>query len=219
MEEIVLQAENREITGKKVKALRREGKLPAIIYGLNMDPIPINLDMRETVKILSSTTASNLIKVEVNGEEVTTIVRDRQHDPVTSSLLHVDFLRVSMTEKIRTTVGIAFIGEAPAIKNYGGILVTRNEQLDIESYPQDLPDHIDVDLSNLTEIGDSILVRDLTIPENVSVLTHEDEMIVVVTAPSMEAEAEVVEELEEEEEPEVIERGKREFEDDDKSLE
>lgn len=215
MEEIVLQASEREVIGKKVKVLRREGLLPAIVYGQGIDPIPISMDMREAVRILARTSSSTLIHIDVDGNDVTTLVRDRQFDPVSGQLLHVDFLRVSLTERIRTSVRLDFQGDAPAVKNFGGILVTGQEQLDIEALPQDLPDRIEVDLSLLEEIGDSIFVSDLNIPEDVELLTSLEEMVIVVTAPAAEPEPEEEEEEEivEGEEPEVIERGKQEDED------
>lgn len=215
MDEVVLQATNREVIGKKVKVLRRNGLLPAIIYGQGIDPRPISLDMRETSRIISTVSYSSLIRVEVEGEDVTTLVRDRQYDPVTSALLHVDFQRISLTELLRTSVSLDFSDEAPAVKNFGGILVTAQEQLEIECLPQDLPDRIRVDMNSLEEIGDSIFVRDLTLPPNIEVLTNPDEMVILVTAPAAEPEPEEeeVEEFEEGEEPEVIERGRREDED------
>ena len=214
MDEIVLQATNREVTGKKVKTLRRNGVLPAIVYGQNIDPRPISLDMRDAVRILSTTTASNLVQLLVDDESITTLVRDRQYDPVTGAMLHVDFMRVSMTETLTTSVSLELVGEAPAVKNFGGILVTAQEQLEIQALPQDLPDHIDVDISVLEEIGDSIFVKDLPIPDNVEVLTNIEEMVILVSAPAIEEEEEEEEEeiLEEGEEPEVIEKGRREDE-------
>ena len=214
MDEIVLQATNHEVTGKKVKTLRRNGVLPAIVYGQNIDPRPISLDMRDAVRILSTTTASNLVQLLVDDESITTLVRDRQYDPVTGAMLHVDFMRVSMTETLTTSVSLELVGEAPAVKNFGGILVTAQEQLEIQALPQDLPDHIDVDISVLEEIGDSIFVKDLPIPDNVEVLTNIEEMVILVSAPAIEEEEEEEEEeiLEEGEEPEVIEKGRREDE-------
>jgi large subunit ribosomal protein L25 len=101
MDEIVLQATNRKVIRKQIKALRRSGILPAIIYGHNIDPIPISMDQREIARTLSKVTSSSLVIVDVEGEKITTLVRDRQYDPVSGSLLHVDFLSISMTEILR----------------------------------------------------------------------------------------------------------------------
>jgi len=211
MDEIVLQATNRKVIGKKVKVIRREGVLPAIIYGQGIDPRPISMDMRESTRILSTVSSSTLVRVEVEGEDVTTLIRDRQKDPVTGALLHIDFLRVSLTETLRATVSLDFSEEAPAVKNYGGILVTGQESLEIECLPQDLPDRIHVEMAALENIGDAIYVRDLTVPPNIDVLTSIEEMVILVTAPAAEPEPEEeIEEIEEGEEPEVIEKGRKE---------
>lgn len=221
MDEIVLKANNREIIGKGVKSLRRKGILPAIIYGHNIDPKPISLDQHDTKRLLSSITSSSLITMDVEGEKITTLIRDRQKDPLTGELLHLDFLSISMTEKLRTNVGLEFSGVSPAITELGGLLVTILEQLEVECFPADLPEQIVVDISGLTEIGDSLYVRDLVIPPDVDILTGKDEVVIVVTIPEaeIEEEEEEVEELEEIEEPEIIERGKVEAESEEQRIE
>lgn len=212
MKDVVLKAERRDVIGKQVRALRRAGVLPAVVYGHNFDPIPISLDMREASYILPRASSSQLIGIDLTGKHHTVLVRETQRHPVTGALLHVDFQAVSLTEKLRVMVSIELKGEAPAIKLYNGVLVTRQEELEVECLPMDLPTKIEVDLSELSEIGDAIYVRDIVLPAAVHVLTPADEMIVLVTAPTVE-----VEELEAEAEalaaePEVIERGKKEEE-------
>lgn len=214
MEEIVLQAKKREKIGKKVKALRREGGLPAIIYGGSIDPTPITLNAHDASRVLSGVTSSHMIAVDVDGERLNVLVRERQREPILGSLLHVDFLAVSLTETLRANVMLEFGGDAPAVKEYGFILVSGIEALEVESLPQNLPERVVVDISNLKEIGDAIYVRDINLPSEVEVLTDPDEMIALVTAPAAEEEEEVEEEEVEygEEGPEVIERGKAEEE-------
>lgn len=219
MEEIVIQAEHRKVIGKKVSRLRREGKLPAIIYGRGVESIPIFLEGRMVNQVLPRVTSSSLIVLDLEGERHMALVRDRQREPVTGEILHVDFLEVSMTEKITTMVNLDLVGVAPAMKEYGGIIVTQQEQLEIECLPEDLIDTIQVDISGLMEIGDAIYVRDIPSPPNVEVLTSLDELVVIVSPPrpeEEEEEEELVEMLEEAEEPEVIERGRREELDEEK---
>jgi large subunit ribosomal protein L25 len=151
------------------------------------------------------------VVVDVEGEKLTTLVREKQRHPVTSSLLHVDFQVLSMTEKLRTTVVIVLEGEAPAAKNFNGVLVTGQTELEVECLPSDLPERIRVDVSGLNEIGNSIHVRDLVLPPKVEVLTDPDELVVLVTAPVAEEKEEVVA-VEGAIEPEVIEKGKIEEE-------
>jgi large subunit ribosomal protein L25 len=211
MEDVVLKAQPRTVTGKQVRGLRRQGLLPAVIYGHNFEPIIISLDHHNASRALPHVTSSQLITVDVNGAPYTVLVREKQRDPISSTLLHVDFLAVSMTEKLRVTVGIEFTGEAPAIKTYDGIVVTSREQLEVESLPRDLPNHIEISLSGLAEIGDAIYVRDVTVAPGVTLLDNPDDVIVLVTPPLSEAQ------LAQQEggafEPEVIEKGKKEEED------
>lgn len=210
-EEVNIKAEPRSIIGKHVKKLRREGGLPAVIYGAGVDPIPVVLNAHEASRQLAHITSSQLITVEVEGKKHNVLVRERQRHPVRGELLHIDFQVVSMTQKIRTTTAIILEGEAPALAD-GLLLVTGQETLEIEALPRDLPESISVDVSNLREVGDQILVRDIQAPKGVEILTAPDLLVVHITAP---AAVPVEEELEEEAaagEPEVIERGKREEE-------
>lgn len=214
MEEIVLKAKRRDVIGKQVKALRREGLVPAIIYGLGLTPIPLSLDYRDASRVLHVVSSSHLLVIDIEGDQHTTLIRDRQRDPVTGNILHVDFLEVSMTETLRTMVSLDVQGESPAVTEEGGVLVAGQEQIEVECLPADLPSSIVVDLSVLKEIGDALYVRDLNIPPKVDVLTDSEEMVLLITAPAVEIEEEELEEeLEEEiEEPEVIERGRKEEE-------
>ncbi len=211
MKEIVLQGKTRSVIGKQVRTLRREGWLPAVIYGHNITPLPISLNYHESVRVLQGISSSQLIVIEVDGHKHTVLVREKQHQPVHGAYLHIDFQEVSMTEKLRTTVGIVFEGVSPAVKEISAIMVPQLEELEIECLPRDLPERVVVDISGLKSIGDSISVRDLQLPEKVTVLTEPNELVVVITPPQ--AVEEVVEAPAAEEiaaEPEVIERGKKE---------
>ncbi len=207
-----LKAQRRTLLGKKVKRLRREGKLPAILYGPTVEePIPLVLDYTEAYKTIRSLGPSALIDLEVDGETYTTIIRERQRDVITGKFLHVDFQAVSMTEEVESEVTIVLKGEAPAAKHYGATIVQELETLDVEALPQDLPESIVVDISVLEEPGDTITVGDLVLPPGVKVLNPPDEVIVAAVGPEEEAEEEEVEAVEGAE-PEVIEKGKREEE-------
>lgn len=212
MEEITLKASKRIVTGKQVKALRREGLLPAVVYGRRIESIPISLDMREASRILEKAASSALIVLDVDGEQYYTLVREKQRNPVLGTFRHIDFQAVSLTEKVRANVAIQLIGEAPAVDMYFGILVSNLEQLSVESLPKNLPERIEVDLGSLQEIGDAIFVRDLTLPKGVEVLDDPNEIVVVVTASVQEEEIEAEEAAIEPSEPELVERSKREEE-------
>jgi large subunit ribosomal protein L25 len=213
MEKVVIPAEKREIVGKKVKVLRREGKLPAVIYGRHTDPINIVLDAHSASRTLAKASSSTLLTIELDGKEYPTLVREKQLDFIRNSLIHVDFLAVSMTEKITANVGVHIVGEAPAVKEFGAILVTGMTELEVECLASDLPERFVVDVSGLAEISSGVYVKDVTPPPNVEILSDPEEVIVVATAMvEEEIEEEVEEELlegeEELEEPEVIGKGK-----------
>lgn len=216
MEEIILEAKKRDIIGKQVNSLRKGGLLPAIIYGHHLSPIPISLDYRQASRILPTVTSSHLVVIDVEGEKHTTLVREKQRHPVLGKLQHIDFMAVSMSEKLRTSVYLELTGESPAVRELGGILVSSQEAVEVECLPGDLPEKIFVDISGLKQIGDAIHIKDIGVPPEVEILTDLDEMIVLVMAPAAE-EVEVTEKVEEAAtgaEPEVIERGKKEEEED-----
>jgi large subunit ribosomal protein L25 len=212
MEKVVIPAEKRTVTGKKVGALRRQGKLPGVIYGPHIDSTPIVLDLHNTTVALRALTSSSLITINLEGVEIAALVREKQRDVITRILQHIDFQAVSMTEKLRTTVGIIFTGVAPALQDFNGIVISGVSNIEVECLPQYLPERIFVDLSSLKAIGDGIYVRDLKLESQVEILTPVDEMVVIITAPTVEVEEEVAVVETTLEEPEVIEKGKKEEE-------
>jgi large subunit ribosomal protein L25 len=218
MDEVVLKAIRRTVLGKQVKAIRREGKLPAVIYGHNLDPVSIVLDLRDTAKSLMGLAPSALVTVDVEGTPHKALVREKQRNKITGILLHVDFLAVSMTEKLRSQVYIEIVGVSPAIKDFDGVLMTGFDEVEVECLPQDLPERLVVDISGLLKIGDGIYVRDLVVPEGVKILEDPDTMVALITAQAAieEEVAPVVEEVTTEE-PEIIEHGKKEEEEEEEA--
>lgn len=210
MEKLVIQATRRSVTGKKVGALRRDGKLPGILYGYQIDSTPILMELREASRVLAHASSSQLITINLDGKEFATLVREKQRDFIKGTLLHVDFQVVSLTEKIRTSVGIELSGTSPAVKDFNGVIVQELDEVEVEALPQDLPDKFVVDISGLTKIGDAVFVRDLNVPSGIEILNEPDEVVVIVTGAAPEiSEEEISEEISE---PEVIERGKKEEE-------
>lgn len=206
MDRIKLTANRREVIGKKVKVLRREGKLPAIIYGKEREPMPIVLDLRDTTKILREVSRATVLTIDVDGEEVTALVRERQRGILSGLYEHIDFLAISMTEKVRTQVNIFVEGKSPAEEEFGAIVMTGADSVEVEALPGDLPESLTVDVSELTSIGDTITVADLVLPKGVDVLSDTTEMLAVITlpaqAPAEDEEGE--EDLDFDAEPEVI---------------
>ncbi len=210
MERVVLKATRRDVTGKQVKALRRQGRLPGVLYGHGFEPVAISLDAHESSLVLPGLSSSAIVTVDLDGEQHAALVRERQKDYIRNAYIHVDFQVVSLTEKLRAMVHIEVHGLSPAVKDYNAVLVNSLSQVEVEALPQDLPERLVVDVSKLAMIGDTIHVRDLEIPNGVTVLTDPNEIVVVATgaAPEEVEEAPAAEVAE----PEVIERGKKEEE-------
>ena len=211
MEKVVLKAIRRDLTGKQVAVMRRNGQLPAVLYGYGIDSTPITLDMRDASRTLGRLTSSSLVHIELDGKEYPTLVREKQRNTLKAMFLHIDFQVVSLTDLIRTNVAIDLSGTSPAVKDFNAVLVTGLDEVEVECLPQNLPERITVDLSVLKKIGDSVHVRDLLVADNVKIMSDGDEMIVLATAAKEEEILEVVE-TEVAAEPEVIERGKKEEE-------
>lgn len=214
MTEPVLNAEERTLRGSHLKALRREGILPAVVYGAGIESTAIELDQHEASKILATVGGSTLVTLNIGKEKHRVLVREIQRDVIRLDILHVDFLKVAMDVKIRTMVPVELVGEAPVVYELGGLLVTGLNEIEVEALPSDLPERVTVDISSLVSMDDSITVADLVFGEGVEVLTSPDELIAsAVYQVEEEIEEEEVEEIfEEEGEPEVIEKGKREEE-------
>ncbi len=217
MEKVVLKAEKRDVLGKQVKALRRAGKLPAVIYGRRTEPISLLLDAHNASLVLGKLTSSSLVTIELDGKEYPSLVREKQRDYIKNRLLHVDFLTVSLTENIRATVSLHLIGVSGAVKDFNAVLVNNLESLEIECLPTDLPERIDLDISVLARPGDGIRVRDVPAPDKVRLLDDPDTMVVVATFAKVEEEVAAVPGAEAvtptTTEPELaVERGKKEEE-------
>ncbi|MFP3852979.1 MAG: 50S ribosomal protein L25 [Anaerolineales bacterium] len=177
MSEYTIQANERTAIGKKVRAIRRQGMVPGVLYGHGVDGQPIQMDTKEAEQLLSDVSASTLIDLKVDGSEHKVLVRDVQRDVIKRNLMHIDFLKVAMDVAIRTTVPVELVGEAPAAHELGGILVTGVTEIEVEALPEDLPDRILVDLEPLKEIDDAISIADLYLGDGVTVLTDPSENV------------------------------------------
>jgi large subunit ribosomal protein L25 len=211
MEKPVIEANHRTVIGKKVGVLRRQGILPGVIYGHHMDATPISMNLKSATRVLSGTTASSIITIKLDGKDLAALVREKQRNFIRGDLLHVDFQTVSLTEKLRAKVGIVLTGLAPAVKDFNGLVVTGIDQLEVECFPQDLPERVIVDISGLAKIGDGLFVKDIKLGDAVTILDDPEEQVVHITMTKEEEEAPVAEAASIEE-PEVIEKGKKEEE-------
>jgi large subunit ribosomal protein L25 len=216
MEKNTIEAVKRSVTGKKVGVLRREGKLPGVIYGHNFETMAILMDQKDATKVLNAATSSSIVSVKIDGKDHAALVREKQRDYIRNQYIHIDFQAVSQTETIRTKVGITFTGIAPAVKDFNGIVVEGLDSIEVEALPKDLPERFNVDISGLANIGDAIHVSDIAVPESVTFLTSPEELVMLITAPAAEEVEEVAIAEVEGAEPEVIEKGKKEEEDEEK---
>lgn len=207
-----LEAQKRSEFGKSAgKALRRNGAMPAILYGRHEDVIPLQLDARSFQRFLQSNGENVLIDLEIadHGHE-TTMIREIQRDPVKQNLLHSDFIRISLDEPVTSAVPIVLVGSAVGLQA-GGIVEFSHRQIHVRCLPTLLPDNIEVDISGL-DIDDFIRIEDVSIDETVEVLDDLQTVVVLVSRPRVEAEPEPEEEIEGDveetpiEEPELITR-------------
>ena len=217
MEKVILKAEQRDVIGKQVKAMRRAGKLPAVIYGRHTDPINVSLDAHSASLLLGRLTSSSLVTIDLGGKEYPALVREKQRDYIKNRLLHVDFLTVSLTETLRASVAVNLVGVSTAVKDYNAVLVTNLQSLEVECLPADLPERIDIDIAVLARPGDGIRVRDVQVSDKVRLLDDPDTMVAVATFAKVEEEGAGVPGAEgvapTAAEPELaVERGKKEDE-------
>ncbi|MFQ6100097.1 MAG: 50S ribosomal protein L25 [Anaerolineae bacterium] len=196
-EQVELMAKKRTVLGKQVKQLRRQGWVPCVMYGHNFDPVSLQLEARRLRQVLSEVGGSQLVSIKIKGikQPEMALVRDLQRDPIKGTLLHVDFYRVMMTERLTAEVPLMTVGESPVVERNEGILLYGISTVEVECLPGDLVDAIEVDLSDLVEVDQALHVRDLAVPAGIEVLTSPDEMIVHVV-PVKEEEEEEIEEIE-----------------------
>lgn len=187
MDRITLDATPRAVVGKKVRFMRRKGIIPVNVFGHNVESKALEIQATALERALARAGKNALITLQVAGttDSHPVLIRDYQRKPSTSELLHVDFYQVSMTEKLHTAVPLLIVGSAPGV-SLGGVLLKNIDSLEIECLPSDLVPAIEVDISNLAEIGQSIQVSDLKAPNGITVLSHPDTVIVKIMAPEKE---------------------------------
>jgi len=184
MEQIKLAAKPREAIGSKsVKRLRDEGKIPGIVYGHAFsEAVAIVIESRD-LRVALSHGAHSVINLEIEGRGATPVLlHDRQLDPVTKRLLHVDLHSVNLNEEVETTVRVVAVGTAAGVKN-GGILDIVMREITVSALPGSIPDHIDVDVRDL-DITDAVHVRELPVIEGVTYVEEPDDVVIAVLPPS-----------------------------------
>ncbi|OGN03144.1 MAG: hypothetical protein A2651_01125 [Candidatus Yanofskybacteria bacterium RIFCSPHIGHO2_01_FULL_42_12] len=187
-QKIELNAEKREILGSGVKKLRRDGYVPAILYGKSQEPLPLQVLLKDLNKAFKTAGESTLVYVNVNSQTYPTIIHDVSKDALTDEILHADFYKVRLDEKIKTKVPVVFVGESPAVKDLGGIFVRNVNELEVEALPQNLPHEITVDISSLKNFGDQVLVKNIDLGAKVKVEADAETIVATVQEPMSEEE-------------------------------
>jgi large subunit ribosomal protein L25 len=199
MKQIELNATERTLVKKKVKELRDKGLLPAGIFGISGNR-NITINKKEFIRVFKEARYTGIINIQIEGKNHNVLITEIQTHPILPTPLHVSFHEVSLKEKVTAAVPIELIGEAPAVKLYGGVIFENLQEIEISSLPQNIPPSIEIDISGLLNIGDSILIKDLVLPDDIELVVLDEEefeesTVVTISAPQAEEIEEEVEEV------------------------
>ena len=214
MAEVTLEVTRREVTGKEVaKKLRRDGKVPAVVYGGHKEPVAITVDRKAVAELIQKSEhgirSVFLLKMADSDQQRHAMIKDLTINPISRKMTHIDFVRVVMDELVRTTVPVHIVGTSIGVKE-GGLLDFQLRDLHIECFPNAIPDSIDVDVTELAH-HEYVRIKDLKLPEGVKVLEDAERVVVGVTHAKVEV-ADVTAAEPAVAEPEVIKKGKPEDE-------
>lgn len=204
MDKINLKAEKR-VAGAKARAMLNSGQVPCVLYGNEVENTVLQCSATEMMRAYQKAGESTLVNLEFDGKKTAVLFHDVQFDPISAAISHVDFYAVNMNKEIETPVPVKFTGEAPAIKNLGGVLVTTYDHLTVRCLPKDLPHNLTADISGLAEFGSYLKVSEVVIPEGVKILESTETVIATVQEPRS-----IKEEEEEKAEGEAVAEGETE---------
>lgn len=184
-----LKAETRKVTGRKVKALRNEGKLPANVYGKGYKSLAVTLDTKDFSKAYSEVGETGILNLTVDKKELPVLIHNVQVDPLDDTPIHADLLKVDLKQKISATVPVELVGESPAEKGGLGTVVLQLNEIGVEALPTDLPKQFEIDIAGLDEVDKAVYVRDLVYDKKkVEVKQDADQIVVKVEPPQKEEE-------------------------------
>ncbi|RLC34815.1 50S ribosomal protein L25 [Candidatus Shapirobacteria bacterium] len=193
----ILKAEVREILGRKVRKLRREGWLPASVYGKGFKSVSLKLKEKEVNKLFNELGTTTLFDVDLNDKKIPVLFKNPQYHPVSDKLIHIDLYKVDLSHKIVAEIPIELIGESTAVKG-GGVLVPIADTVEVEALPVDLPEKIEIDISKLEKIGDILTIADLEWKDDKVSMVSDSEQAIVKVEEEKEEVVEVAEETTEE---------------------
>lgn len=195
MKTLTLQAVKRTITGKKVAELRKQGLVPAVLYGPGIQNISVSVPYPLFEKIYREAGESSLLDLVIeDSQPVKVLIQSIDADPLSSRIVHADFFQVNMKEKLTIRIPIKFIGEPKAVKELGGILVKAVDEIEVRCLPDKLVSDIEVDVSSLATFEDAITMKDVVLPEGMELHQHTDDIVAIVTPPISEEELKALEE-------------------------
>lgn len=184
---INLNAEIREVFGKKAAALRKDGFVLAELYGAGVENLHLAVNAKEFAKVWAEAGESTVVNLVVKGKAHPVLIHDCHKNTLTGEILNIDFRQVDLSEKVTAVVPLVFVGESEAVKN-GGIFVRSMDEVEVEALPTDLPHEINVDISSLNEMGDSLYVKDIIVTGKFEIVENEETVIATVSEPEEEVE-------------------------------
>ena len=178
-----LSANKREILGKKVRFLRRQGITPVHLFGHNIEPMPLQCDTAELKNVLARAGRTGIVslKLDKSKRPRNVMVREVQREPRTDELLHVDFYQIRMEEKIRVEVPIVPVGEAPALRLKENFLAQELNNLTIECLPDEIPSRVELDLSSLIDLDQAIHVKDITLDDGITIFNNPEQLVAKIS--------------------------------------
>lgn len=177
-----LKVQKREKFGRAVKADRQLGWIPAELYGHGLQNLHLNVPQKDFSKVFKVAGENSVVNVLLDSKKYPVLIHDVQRDPVSDEPLNIDFYQVKLDEKIKVKVPIEFTGVAPAVKDFGGILVKAVHEIEVEALPMDLPHSLSVDLSVIKEIGHSVYIKDIKIPAGAKLHINPETVVASVIA-------------------------------------
>lgn len=195
---IVLKANVRQVVGKKVKKLRQEDLIPAVMYGNKIKAENLAVNYLDFKRVYDQAGESALIELDTEGKKHNVLIHDIQLAPMNGKITHIDFFQVNMKEEVETHIPLEFMGESEAVKAHGGVLIKNLDEIQVKCLPADLPDKFEIDIAKLATFDDVIAVKDLKVSDKVEILLDGETVIALVAAPRTEAEMESLEQKVEE---------------------
>lgn len=193
MEQVPLTGQKREVLGRKVKKLRKQGIIPAHIFGRKIETLHIQVNEHDFKKVFEKAGETGVVDLQIDKKSHPVLVRNVQVNPVTDSLIHIDFYQVNLLEKVKVNVPLEIIGVAPAVEKKTGLLLTPVTEIEVEALPTDIPESVQVDISNLATVGDVLKVSDLKVDKSKIEILVEPELVIVQIGELVTKEMEAVE--------------------------